>query len=148
WIDAETVQLVERHRVLARLGTNDKERRDVGGGDFAELHGRPWYARCASIVGSALRNGGTMNAHANRELELGPRSKSHLLDVIVRAALILGLAALCYRVFAPFLTLMVWAMIMAVCLYPLHQAIARRIGARQGLASTAVVILGFALLVT
>jgi predicted PurR-regulated permease PerM len=89
-----------------------------------------------------------MNEHARDELELGPRSKSQLLDVIIRAALILGLAALCYRVFSPFLTLMVWAMIMAVCLYPLHQVIARRIGGRQGLASTAVVILGFALIVT
>ena len=45
------------------------------------------------------------------------RDTSELLDVLVRAGLILALAALCYQVFAPFLTLMVWAVILAVALY-------------------------------
>ena len=39
---------------------------------------------------------------------------------------------LCYQVFAPFLTLMVWALILAVALYPLHQRLAARMGGRQG----------------
>ena len=36
------------------------------------------------------------------------------LDVFVRAALIAALAVLCYRLFSPFLPLMVWAVIVAV----------------------------------
>jgi predicted PurR-regulated permease PerM len=76
------------------------------------------------------------------------RASSRLLDVLIRAALIGVLAVLCYRVFAPFLTLMVWAVILAVTLYPLHRALARRIGGRQGLAATIVVIIGGLLIVT
>jgi predicted PurR-regulated permease PerM len=54
---------------------------------------------------------------------------------------------LCYIVFAPFLTLMAWALILAVTLYPLQRALARRIGGRQGLAATIVVLSGCLLIV-
>jgi predicted PurR-regulated permease PerM len=70
-----------------------------------------------------------------------------LLDVLIRAGLILALVLLCYQVFAPFLVLTVWAVILAVSLYPLHQAVARRIGGRQGLAATAIAVLGVVLIV-
>jgi predicted PurR-regulated permease PerM len=71
-----------------------------------------------------------------------------LLDVLIRAGLILVLALLCYRVFSPFLVLMVWSLILAIALYPLHQAVARRLGGRHGLAATLIAVLGFALIVT
>src|SRR5262245_40547459 len=75
------------------------------------------------------------------------RVSSRLLDVLIRAGLIGVLAALCYVVFAPFLTLMVWAIILAVALYPLHRSVARRIDGKQGLAATFLVISGIVLLV-
>jgi predicted PurR-regulated permease PerM len=74
-------------------------------------------------------------------------TESRLLDVLIRAALIGVLAVLCYIVFAPFLTLMAWALILAITLYPLHRALARRIGGRQGLAATIVVLSGCLLIV-
>lgn len=70
-----------------------------------------------------------------------------LLDVLIRAGLVLAVAILCYRVLSPFLVLMVWALILAVALYPLQQAAAHRIGGRQGLAATAIVVLGILLIV-
>src|SRR5262249_58047260 len=73
---------------------------------------------------------------------------SRLLDVLIRAGFIAVLAALCYIVFAPFLTLMVWAVILAVTLYPLHLWLARRAGGRQGLAATIVVIAAVLLILT
>jgi len=72
---------------------------------------------------------------------------SRLLDLLIRGGLIGLLAALCYVVFAPFLTLMAWAMVVAVVLYPVHQSVARRMGGRQGLASTILVIVGVALII-
>jgi len=74
------------------------------------------------------------------------RSSSALMDVLIRAGLVLALALLCYRIFAPFLTLIAWSLILAVSLYPLHQSLARRIGGRQGLAGTIVVLAGIALI--
>ena len=76
------------------------------------------------------------------------KGSSRLLDVLIRAGLIAVLAVLCYTVFAPFLTLMVWAVILAVTLYPLQQWLAHRMGGRQGLAASAVVIGGCVLIVT
>ena len=46
------------------------------------------------------------------------RVVGRLLDVLIRAGLIFALALLCYRIFAPFLVLMQWAVILAVTLYP------------------------------
>jgi len=88
-----------------------------------------------------------MNPHSNRELELERQGSSTLLDVLIRAGLILGLAVLCYRIFSPFLTLMVWALILAVALYPLQQFLAARVGGRQGLSASMIVILGIVLIV-
>ena len=82
------------------------------------------------------------------DYEFEKRVASRLLDVLIRAGLIAVLAGLCYVVFAPFLTLMVWALILAVTLYPLHRSLARRIGGRQGLAATIVVISGGLLIIT
>ena len=79
---------------------------------------------------------------------LASRAASPLLDVLIRAGLILALVLLCYRVFSPFLTLMIWALILAVTLYPLHQFLANRIGGRQGLAATLLVVVGMVLIVT
>jgi len=38
-VDAEPLQLLERHRVLARSRANVEKRWHVGGGDLAEIHG-------------------------------------------------------------------------------------------------------------
>src|SRR5215831_6564271 len=83
-----------------------------------------------------------MNASGQPDHQLQQVISSRLLDVLIRAGFIAVLAVLCYVVFAPFLTLMVWAVILAVTLYPLHQRLARRIGGRQGLAATIIVIVG------
>jgi predicted PurR-regulated permease PerM len=83
----------------------------------------------------------------NREAGLERAFAARLLDVLIRAALILAMAVLCYQVFAPFLVLMVWAVILAVSLYPLQQALARRMGGRQGWAATLITLLGIALIV-
>jgi predicted PurR-regulated permease PerM len=72
---------------------------------------------------------------------------ARLLDLFIRAGLIGLLAALCFLVFAPFLTLVVWALVLAVVLYPLHAWVARQIGGRAGLAATLVVIVGTLFLV-
>src|ERR1051325_772441 len=75
------------------------------------------------------------------------QSSPSLWDTLIRVALIGVLATLCYRVFAPFLNLVVWSIILAVTLYPVHQILARRIGGRQGLSSVILAILGVSLIV-
>ena len=75
------------------------------------------------------------------------QSEKRMLDVLIRAGLILILAMLCYRIFSPFLVLMVWAMILAITLYPLNEALAKRLGGSKGWAATLIALLGVALIV-
>lgn len=83
-----------------------------------------------------------MNTSSPAVQEATDRFTSGMLDVLIRAGLIAVLVVLCFRVFSPFLTLMVWAVILAVTLYPLHQMFARRMRGKQGLAATVLVVLG------
>ena len=88
-----------------------------------------------------------MNTLPRPTSELALPTQTPLLDVLIRAALIGALALLCYRVLSPFLTLAAWSIILAVTLYPLHRRLARRVGRRQWLASTILVVVGVLLVV-
>lgn len=77
--------------------------------------------------------------------ESGARTPA--IDFIFRIALIFGLAWVCYRVISPFLTLAIWSIVFAVTLYPLHQAIARRVWNKQWLASLILVVISVLLIV-
>ena len=88
-----------------------------------------------------------MNAPNKPDPELERRLSGRLLDVLIRAGLVFALAALCYRIFSPFLSLMVWALILAVALFPIHQMLVRKLGGKQGLAATLLVLAGIVLIV-
>jgi predicted PurR-regulated permease PerM len=83
-----------------------------------------------------------MNIPEKPDLGFEQRIMSRSLDVLIRAGLVIAMVVLCYRIFSPFMNLMVWALILAVTFYPLHQPIARKLGGRQGLASILIVVLG------
>ncbi len=88
-----------------------------------------------------------MNTSSKPDLELEKRLSARMLDVFIRAGLVLAMTMFCYRIFSPFLPLMLWALILAVTMYPLHRQIARRLGGKQGLASTLLVLIGVMLIV-
>lgn len=87
-----------------------------------------------------------MNAPDKPDLDLEHRLSRRLLDVFIRAGLIFVLAALCYRIFSPFISLMAWALILAVTLYPAHQHLASRMRGKQGLTATLLVLGGIVLI--
>jgi predicted PurR-regulated permease PerM len=89
-----------------------------------------------------------MNTPSHSNKELAELVASRMLEVLIRAGLIAALAMLSFQVFAPFFALMIWALILAVTLYPLHQMLARRMRGKQGLAATLLVILGVIAIVT
>ncbi|MFT5115912.1 MAG: putative PurR-regulated permease PerM [Parasphingorhabdus sp.] len=77
-----------------------------------------------------------------------PMTSGEFTDAMIRVGLIAVTAVLCFRVFSPFIALMVWALILAITLYPLHQSIARRLGGKQGSAATLIVLIGVLLIGT
>jgi len=78
---------------------------------------------------------------------LEQRASTPMMDVLIRIVLIGALAILCYQIFSPFLTLTCWSVILAVTLYPFHQWLARKLGKKQWLASTLLIIVGLLLII-
>ncbi|MGF6394639.1 AI-2E family transporter [Pseudomonas plecoglossicida] len=74
-------------------------------------------------------------------LKLDSALSRGLLDVLIKAGLIAALVIFSFQVFQPFLELMLWAVILAVTLYPLQQRIRRGSGLKDGFAATLVVLL-------
>lgn len=70
-----------------------------------------------------------------------------LVDVYIKVGLIATLLLLCYTIFKPFLNLMFWAVILAVTVYPLHKAIASRLGGKQTLAAIILLLCSAILIV-
>jgi len=87
-----------------------------------------------------------MNPPSKPDLDLEKRLYAKLLDVLIRAGLVLALVVLCNQIFSPFISLMSWALILAVTLYPVHQSLARRMAGRQGRAATVLVLIGIVLI--
>lgn len=75
------------------------------------------------------------------------RLVARLMDMFIRFGLILALASFCFTVFSPFLNMMLWAIILAVTLYPLQQKFVVGLGGKRGWASTLLVLLGILLIV-
>jgi len=88
-----------------------------------------------------------MKPQLQQDTEVEPNPASRLWDTLIRVALIVGLGALCFQALSPFLRLIVWSIILAITIYPLHQKLARRIRGKQGLTSTILVLVGITLIV-
>lgn len=88
-----------------------------------------------------------MDTPSRSTLDLEVRLSRRLLDVYIRLGFVIALVVLCYRIFAPFIALMAWSIIMAVSLYPAHRSLSRRLGGRPGLSATLLVVFGLVLVV-
>lgn len=69
-----------------------------------------------------------------------------LTQAMLRLVLALGLFWICARIFSPFATIMLWALILAVTLYPLQLKIRASLGWREGFIAAVIVLLGLLLL--
>ena len=80
-------------------------------------------------------------------LTMSERTLFHgLFDTLIRAAMAAALVAACYQVLRPFLSLVVWAVILAINFYPLHCKLRSRLGGKDGRAATVIVLLTFLIL--
>lgn len=75
-----------------------------------------------------------------------PMTVQQFTDALIRIGIVAILVVAALRVFSPFMSLMLWALILAVTLYPLHQKLAGRLGGGQGRAATLIVLLGITML--
>ncbi|MEO1079381.1 MAG: AI-2E family transporter [Pseudomonadota bacterium] len=76
-----------------------------------------------------------MDREALRELLAGD-----VLDFFIRLGLIVLAVVACERIFAPFIPIMSWGLILAVSFYPLHLTLMARLGTSPGRAATLLVL--------
>jgi predicted PurR-regulated permease PerM len=88
-------------------------------------------------MGAALMNN-EMNLLSDKTLEKLISRK--MIDLFIRVGLIGFLVVRCYQIFKPFIGLILWSVILAVALYPLHTLIVRKMGGKDGRAATALVL--------
>lgn len=90
-------------------------------------------------VGASRGNPTLIESESSVSHELKSRA---LVDIFIRVGVIAFVVYLCVQVFAPFVGLMLWALILAIALSPLHQGLARRLGGKQGHAAMLIVLVG------
>src|SRR5690606_13616175 len=65
-----------------------------------------------------------------------------VVELLIRLALVVVLFGWCFLIVSPFLTIMVWALILAVAVYPAHRRLAVRLGGRSETSAALFVLLG------
>ena len=70
-----------------------------------------------------------------------------VMAAFLQIAAVVLLVALCLWIVAPFVTLIIWAVIIAVAVYPAHQKLAMAFGGRQKLSAGVLVLIGLLILV-
>ena len=73
-------------------------------------------------------------------------AKKEITNVVIQLALIAFLLFMAYKIASPFLGLILWGLVLAVSLYPLHRKLVDRIGGREGKSATIIVLAGILLL--
>ena len=64
------------------------------------------------------------------------------MDSMIQLALLGFLVVMSFQVFQSFAIIMLWGLILAVMIYPLHQRLAKRMGGKQGRSATVIVLIG------
>lgn len=70
------------------------------------------------------------------------RFHRHAMSVLIRVVAVFVIAAVCWQIVRPFIGIVAWAIILAVAIYPAHLVLSDKLGGRQKLSATLIVILG------
>ena len=64
----------------------------------------------------------------------------------IQIGAVLIIAYWCFLIVSPFVPVVLWGLIIAVALYPTHVALTARLGGREKLSATVIVLVGLAIL--
>jgi len=79
--------------------------------------------------------------------EASPASFSGVVEMIVRLAVLFAVVAWCLQIVAPFLGIVLWAIIIAIAVDSPYQRLSKALGGRETLAATLFVVLALTMLV-
>ena len=70
------------------------------------------------------------------------------IDISVKLGALLFLLIWCFQIISPFISIIFWAMVISVSLFPLFIGLTKKLGGRKKLASTIITILLFKTLIS
>lgn len=73
--------------------------------------------------------------------------QSEVMGIFIRIALLVAIVVLCLRIVSPFIGIVLWAVILAVALYPAHLKLTARLSGRESWSATLIVIIGLAIVI-
>ena len=71
---------------------------------------------------------------------------SNAMASFLQIGALLILLMMCFTIVRPFISIMVWALILAVAIYPLHVSMTARLGGREKASATLFVLIGLAII--
>jgi predicted PurR-regulated permease PerM len=71
----------------------------------------------------------------------------NMMTSYIQIAAVTLLVFWCFTIIAPFIGMVMWALIIAVALYPLHQSLSAKMGNREKLSATLFVLIGMTILI-
>lgn len=72
--------------------------------------------------------------------------QKNAMAAYVQIAALTLLLVWCFRILSPFLNIVMWALIIAVAIYPAHQLLTAKLGGREKTSATLIVLIGLAIL--
>ncbi len=73
-------------------------------------------------------------------------SAKDFLNTMIQLGSIIFLVVMSFKIFEPFAMIMLWALVLSIMIYPVHQYIVKRMGGKQGRAATVIVLVGILLM--
>jgi predicted PurR-regulated permease PerM len=74
------------------------------------------------------------------------RFLSNAMASFIQIGAVLVLLYWCYLIISPFLPIVIWGVILSVALYPAHAALSARLGGREKLSATIIILIGIAII--
>ena len=78
--------------------------------------------------------------------KVDPRFLANAMASFLQIGALLVLLFWCFNIVKPFISIVVWAVIIAVAVYPLHASLARKLGGREKLSVAIFVLIGLAII--
>lgn len=77
---------------------------------------------------------------------MDPQKQNNIYDTSIRLLFLALIIAWCLLILLPFVSIILWAVILAIAFSPLHSSLSRWMGGREKLASTLIVLIGLAVI--
>lgn len=71
----------------------------------------------------------------------------NMMTAFIQIAALVILVSYCLDIVGPFVSLVVWGLVLAVAIYPLHTTLAAKLGGNEKLAATIIIVVGLAIVI-